>query len=98
MSEHAPCRAQHRIADALSRLLETRVDPFGVMVYPATGYWSHNQQDVQRWTGTADIDGFKYTIGSWALTLASIRKGAKMVCHDTRSDLCPDNNFQFEPE
>jgi hypothetical protein len=97
-SRDNPCKAQHRIAAALSPLLETYVDPWSVQVYPARGAWTHNRMDVQRWTGLVEADGRKYTIGSWGLTLSAIRKGCKMVAIDTRAGLYPDNNFQFEPE
>lgn len=92
-----PCRAQHRIAGALSPIFQTYVDPFDVHVWPARGAWTHTRMDVQRWTGQVDVNGTKYSIGSWNLTLANMRRGAKMVCHDTRGDINPDNNFQFEP-
>lgn len=93
-----PCRAQHRIAEALGPILGTYVDPCCVEVYPARGAWTHNRMDVQRWTGIVDVNGFKYSIGSWNLTLANMRRGAPMECHDARRDLNPDNNFQFEPD
>lgn len=97
MRRDNPCRAQHRIAEALSPLLETYVDPWCVRVYAARGGWAHSRMDVQRWTGSVEVNGLTYSIGSWALTLANIRRGAPMECHDARRDLNPDNNFQFEP-
>ncbi len=78
-------------------LLGTYVDPCCVEVWPARGAWTHMRMDVQRWTGMVEVGGLKYTIGSWNLTLANIRRGAKISCGDERGQYRAYNNFQFEP-
>lgn len=94
-----PDAARHRIAEALSKLLGTYVDPWDVTLYAvARGYWSHNHQDVQRWTGSFEANGLRYTIGSWNRTLSQIRGGRRFEITDTRGDQRPYNDFQLEPD
>jgi hypothetical protein len=85
------------MAEALSKLLETFVDPFCVRTYSAIGYWAHNHQDVQRWTGQVEVNGILYSIGSWALTIRDLNRGRPFVVDDQRGKLYADNHFQFEP-
>lgn len=70
-----PCRAQFRIAEAISREAKTHVDPFDVKLWSAVGYWAHIHQDCQKFTGTVEINGLPHPIGSWGLTVSDIRRG-----------------------
>lgn len=94
----ATTRAEKRIAKALSEVLGKTVLPADVIVTSAKGYWAHSHQDCQRWTGHARGDAYgMYSIGSWNLTLADLRKGRAFEVTDCRTFHAPDNQFQFEP-
>ncbi len=96
MGDRRPCKAQHRIADALSPILETLVDPCCVKLWPARGYWTHSHQDVQRWTGSVEVEGIPFSLGSWDLTLSDLRKGNRFVISDNRRHARPYNDFSVE--
>ncbi len=91
-----PDWAQQRVAKALSAALETRVDPCCVHLFPARGYWSHNHQDCQRWTGHAEVEGFTYTLGSWGMTVSAIKMGEQFEAHDHRGERRAYSDFSFE--
>jgi hypothetical protein len=91
-----PDAAQYRIAEALSRVLETWVDPCNVHLHPARGYWAHRTQDCQRWTGSAKVNGHTHSLGSWGMTLSSIKSGARFEVHDHRGERRSYSDFSFE--
>lgn len=91
-------RMAHKLAEAFSKLLMAGlVDPYGVRIYPARGYWTHAHQDVQKFTGVfrdpANAN-LEYTFGSWWATLSTLdRKG--FVISDDRKNERADNNFDI---
>lgn len=91
-----PDWAQHRIAKALSEALGTWVDPCCVKLYPALGYWAHLHQDCQRWTGTAEVEGTSYALGSWGMTVSAIKMGERFEIHDHRGERRSYSDFSFE--
>lgn len=90
--------AAHKIAEKLSQVLETYVDPYSLKLYPARGFWTHNTADVQRFTGSfprPDLPKLSYSLGSWDCTLSRIAKGNRFVLRDNREDRKACNDFDI---
>ena len=91
-------QAAHRIAERLSRLLETYVDPYGLKIHPARGFWTHDHQDVRRFTGAfprPHLPKLSYTFGSWDMTVSKIASGCRFDLEDVQDDDRGDVNFEI---
>lgn len=92
-------KAAHKLAKEFSKILGTYIDPYTLRFFPAIGYWAHNHQDVQRFTGhfpRPDLPKFSYGFGSWSLTISKISKGCKFKIEDHRNGDLAENDFQIE--
>jgi hypothetical protein len=92
-------QAAHKIAERLSMMLKTYVDPYDLKLYPARGFWTHRHQDVQKFTGCfprIDLPKLTYSIGAWTITLSEIAKGTLFDIRDCRGSRFSDANFEID--
>lgn len=85
----------YSLSEQFSKIFGTYVDPTSFCFNIATGYWSHNHQDVQRFDGHFKVGKETYTIGSWDHTLTEL---ARRGCHviDNRGNRMADNEFEID--
>lgn len=89
-------QAAIKLAAEFSKIFETYIDPYSLVILSARGYWSHMQQDVMRFNGHYNGNP-RFDFGSWELTVSDVaRKKIKII--DDRASYRPYVDFDIQPE
>jgi len=83
-----------RLGPVFSKIFETYVCPYDLLVSSATGYWSHVHQDVQKFTGHYKPMRPYFDFGSWDLTVSYAAALAGVVVVDHRSSARRYHDFE----
>lgn len=83
-----------RLGPVFSTIFGTYISPYDLLVSSATGYWSHETQDVQRFTGHHKAHWPVFDFGSWDLTVSYAAALSSLALVDNRNDRRRYSDFE----